>query len=81
LVSTARIFTNGGSQAVRLPKEFRFDTDEVCIRRIGDAIILFPKDAAWALLGEALGRADDDFMAERDQTSQPPKAAGRRSRR
>jgi antitoxin VapB len=41
--STAKVFKNGQSQAVRLPKEFRFDTDEVFISREGDKVILFPK--------------------------------------
>jgi len=71
LANTARIFTIDGCQAVKLPSEFRFDADEVCIRRIGDALLLFPKDAAWALLSEALGRADDDFMADRMQPAGP----------
>lgn len=38
----AKIFKHGGSQAVRLPKEFRFDADEVRIRRHGAAVILEP---------------------------------------
>lgn len=71
MVATARIFINGASQAVRLPKEFRFDTDEVCIRRIGSAVLLFTEDSAWDLLREALGQADEDFMADRQQPTQP----------
>lgn len=67
MVATAKIFANGASQAVRLPKEFRFDVDEVCIKRIGSAVLLFPKEAAWELMREALGKADDDFMADRNQ--------------
>jgi len=42
-MQTARIFTNGNSQAVRLPKEFRFDEDEVVIRKIGDMVVLLPR--------------------------------------
>ncbi len=42
-MQTARIFNNGNSQAVRLPKEFRFDEDEVIIKKIGDMVILLPK--------------------------------------
>ncbi len=42
-MQTARIFNNGNSQAVRLPKEFRFDEDEVVIKKVGDMIILLPK--------------------------------------
>ena len=41
-MQTARIFNNGNSQAVRLPKEFRFEEDEVIIKRIGDMVILLP---------------------------------------
>jgi len=50
------VFKNGASQAVRLPKECRFDADEVCVRRIGSAVLLFPKDAAWDLMADALAR-------------------------
>ena len=42
-MQTARIFNNRNSQAVRLPKEFRFDEDEVIIKKIGDMVILLPK--------------------------------------
>ena len=71
MVARAKVFINGASQAVRLPKEFRFDADEVYIKRIGSAVLLFPKEAAWELLREALGKADDDFMADREQPAQP----------
>jgi len=67
MVATAKLFKNGASQAVRLPKEFRFDSDEVCIKRIGSAILLFPKSDAWDLMEHALGQVDDDFMADRGQ--------------
>lgn len=70
MVATAKVFKNGASQAVRLPKEFRFDAEEVCIKRIGSAVILFPREAAWDLMADALGKADDDFMAERNQPKQ-----------
>jgi hypothetical protein len=47
-VATAKLFRNGRSQAVRLPKEFRFEGAEVSIRREGDAVILEPvKPRAW----------------------------------
>ena len=67
MTSIAKIFRNGASQAVRLPREFRFDVDEVCIKRIGSAVLLFPRNAAWSLMGETLGQVDDDFMSERNQ--------------
>ena len=47
-MGTAKIFWTGRSQAVRLPKEFRFDTEEVRIRRDGDAVILEPIAASWS---------------------------------
>ena len=67
MIATAKVFANGASQAVRLPKEFRFDVDEVCVKRVGSAVLLFPKEAAWELMREALGKADDDFLADRSQ--------------
>ena len=70
MVATAKVFRNGASQAVRLPKEFRFDAEEVCIKRIGSAVILFPREAAWDLMADALGKADDDFMPQRHQPEQ-----------
>ena len=44
-MKTAKIFENGRSQAVRLPKEYRFNAKEVNVNKIGDAIILFPADS------------------------------------
>lgn len=67
MTTTAKIFRSGGSQAVRLPKEFRFDADEVCIKQVGTAVLLFPKQSAWALMRETFGQADDDFMRDREQ--------------
>lgn len=68
----AKVFRSGNSQAVRLPKEFRLDVDEVEISSEGDAIILRPRAATratWGGLREALARGvSSDFMAEgRDQ--------------
>ncbi len=61
---TAKIFTNGRSQAVRLPKEYRFDTDEVYINKIGDTVMLTPVRS----LAEAFDRGaellTDDFLSD-----------------
>jgi antitoxin VapB len=46
-MDTAKLFVNGQSQAVRLPKDYRFTGDEVGITKIGDIVLLFPKGAAW----------------------------------
>lgn len=60
-MSTAKIFWSGRSQAVRLPKEFRFDTDEVRIRRQGSAVILEPVAKDWDWLDKLSGSVDEDF--------------------
>jgi antitoxin VapB len=59
----AKLFWSGRSQAVRLPKEYRFDGTEVRIRRRGDAVILEPIPTDWRWLDElvAIG-LDDDFI-------------------
>jgi antitoxin VapB len=66
-MNTAKLFTNGRSQAVRLPKAFRFDADEIFIRRIGDAVVLLPKTGGFTGLLRASGQFTDDFMDGRDQ--------------
>jgi antitoxin VapB len=78
-VDTAKIFTTGRSQAVRLPKAFRFATSEVTIERQGDAVILRPKldSATWAQqVLAAVAAFDGDFKLERaedwSQTDREP---------
>lgn len=61
VVETAKIFWSGRSQAVRLPKEFRFDADEVRIRKHGSAVILEPIANDWAWLEAVTGPVDEDF--------------------
>jgi antitoxin VapB len=61
-LETAKIFWSGRSQAVRLPKDFRFDTDEVRIRRHGNAVILEPVALDWAWLDTVAGPLDEDFI-------------------
>ena len=66
-MKTPKIFENGRSQAVRLPKEYRFNAKEVNVNKIGDAIILFPADSKWNSLLESLDLFTDDFMEKRNQ--------------
>lgn len=70
-MQTAKLFKNGRSQAVRLPKEFRFEGDEVYVRREGRSIILSPKEKAkenpWQDFFDALDSFDLRFPFERDQ--------------
>jgi antitoxin VapB len=66
-VKTAKLFKNGDSQAVRLPREFRFTGKEVLIKRTGNAVVLMPKTKSWETLLGSLEQFSDDFMDERDQ--------------
>lgn len=66
-MKTAKLFKNGDSQAVRLPKEFRFAGDEVFIKRVGSAVVLLPKAKSWDTLIGSLKKFPEDFMRERDQ--------------
>ncbi len=61
---TAKIFENGRSQAVRLPKEFRFDATEVSIGRVGDVVMLIPKGSDWDSFCQAIDMFSDDFMKD-----------------
>ena len=62
VMMTAKIFENGRSQAVRLPKEFRFSSDEVRINRVGDVVILVPMTSRWDSFAKAIDMFSDDFM-------------------
>ena len=66
-MNTAKIFKNGKSQAVRLPKEFKFLGNEVYIKRIGRNVLLIPKDNPWESLISSLDQFSEDFMNERKQ--------------
>jgi antitoxin VapB len=72
-MKTAKLFRNGQSQAVRLPKEFRFEGDFVYVKKSGNAVVLLPANGIWAALVESLDEFSDDFMADRNQ----PKAQER----
>jgi antitoxin VapB len=75
-LAIAKVFMNGRSQAVRLPKEFRFDTDEVTVERMGDSIVLRPRRRTHAQWWTELEKIMDQFDGmpeeiERDKT--PPR--------
>ncbi len=69
-MKTAKLFKNGQSQAVRLPKEFRFEGTEVHIKRVGNAVVLLPVQHGWGSLAESLEMFSDDFMARREQPAE-----------
>jgi antitoxin VapB len=65
-VETAKLFQNGRSQAVRLPKAFRFEGDEVYIKRVGNGVLLVPKEnKPWSALFESLEEFEGEL--ERNQ--------------
>lgn len=66
-VKTAKLFKNGDSQAVRLPKEFRFAGSDVLIKRAGSAVVLLPRTKSWDTLLSSLGQFSADFMESRAQ--------------
>ncbi len=66
----ARLFQNGGSQAVRLPVDFRLPGTEVYIKRVGNAVVLIPIENSWDTLWESLDDFPADFFAE--ERVQPP---------
>lgn len=63
----AKVFENGRSQAVRLPKEYRFNDSEVRVNKVGDIIMLIPKKSKWNSLIKSLDIFTDDYMDERNQ--------------
>jgi antitoxin VapB len=75
-METAKLFWSGRSQAVRLPKEFRFRGTEVRIRRHGSTVILEPLEDDWSWLDAIAGKLDDDFIqAANEQTEQQERPA------
>ena len=67
MVKTAKLFQNGQSQAVRLPKEFRFSDEKVFIKKIGNAVVLIPYQQPWQSLFDSLNLFSEDFMERREQ--------------
>lgn len=67
-METAKIFENGRSQAVRLPKKFRFNVDEVVVQQLGEAVLLVPREALWKTFMDGVeGFTSDIFEGGRDQ--------------
>lgn len=70
-MEVAKVFETGRSQAVRLPKKYRFQSDEVVVQRLGDAVLLVPKEFLWNTFMNGLeGFTDDIFPAGREQGTQ-----------
>lgn len=69
-MKTAKLFQNGQSQAVRLPKEYRFEGDSVFIKKTGNVVVLIPTSNSWNSLLGSLDEFTPDFMSERAQPQQ-----------
>jgi len=65
-MQTAKLFQNGQSQAVRLPKEFRFNAKDIFIKKFEDIVLLIPKKkkSQWDFLSNSLDKFSDDFMVD-----------------
>jgi antitoxin VapB len=72
-MNTAKLFWSGRSQAVRLPKDFRFEGDEVRIRRHGNAVVLEAVADDWHWLDAIVGKLDPDFVAAVGEKLDPQK--------
>ncbi|MDA3860170.1 MAG: type II toxin-antitoxin system VapB family antitoxin [Melioribacteraceae bacterium] len=66
-METVKIFQSGNSQAIRLPKKYRFEGNEALISKVGDAVIIFPHQNGWKNFFDSLELFSVDFMAERNQ--------------
>lgn len=73
-MNTARLFQSGRSQAVRLPKEFRFTGVEVSVRHFGNGVLLLPIDDPWATLEAGLAAFEPGFTLTREQPQQQVRA-------
>ena len=70
---TAKVFTSGNSQAIRLPKEFRLETDEVFISKSGDSLILTPRMTSWEGFVEGFTGFSEDFAVQGGLSSDTPR--------
>jgi antitoxin VapB len=66
-MDTAKIFSTGRSQAIRLPKKYRFAGREVVVRHFGNGVLLLPLDEPWEVMKEALTEFEAGFTLEREQ--------------
>lgn len=74
-METAKLFRNGGSQAVRLPKAYCFEGNDVLIQKTGEGVVLFPKNKEWEIFLQGLYGFTDDFLAEGRMQGEPQERA------
>lgn len=76
-MDTAKLFLNGRSQAVRLPKSYRFEGNEVYIKKVSGGVLILPKDKTiWDVWERNLKKYDTPFMFDRNQPQSQQKRAG-----
>lgn len=73
-MDTARLFQSGRSQAVRLPKAFRFEGTEVVIKHFGNGVLLLPIDDPWQILAAGLAAFEPDFVMTHEQPQEQVRA-------
>ncbi len=69
-MDTAKLFQSGRSQAVRLPKEYRFRGNEVVVKHFGNGVLLLPIDDPWQMLEAGLEAFEPGFLLSREQPEQ-----------
>ena len=69
-MDTAKLFLSGRSQAVRLPKQYRFPGNEVAVKHFGNGVLLLPIDYPWQMLESGLQAFEPEFVLSRDQPEQ-----------
>lgn len=74
-MDTARIFQSGRSQAVRLPKEYRFTGAEVVVKHFGNGVLLLPLNDPWQTLEAGLAAFEPGFELTREQPEEQVRAA------
>lgn len=76
-MDTAKLFINGRSQAVRLPKAYRFEGQEVYIKKVAQGILIIPKDkSVWSVWEKNLKKYNKPFMTERNQPDSQQERTG-----
>ena len=73
-MDTARLFQSGRSQAVRLPKEYRFAGTEVVVKHFGNGVLLLPVDDPWQPLAAGLAAFEPGFALTREQPDEQVRA-------
>ena len=69
-MDTAKLFQSGRSQAVRLPKDYRFSGSEVVVKHFGNGVLLLPLDDPWQMLAAGLEAFEPGFVLSREQPEQ-----------